>query len=91
MYALKRNGPQRTVRVIAPLSLWSKENYGPARRELGRPLDIGQVAQIIGCSAWTVRQTLIPSGFPHFRFKPRGRLIFYEDQIIRWIEKKQGG
>ena len=91
MYALKRNGPQRTVPVIAPLSLWSKGNYGPARRELGTPLDIGQVAQIIGCSAWTVRQTLIPSGLPHFRFKPRGRLIFYEDQIIRWIEKKQGG
>ena len=91
MYALKRNGPQRTVGVIAPLSLWSKENYGSARRALGTPLDIGRVAQIIGCSAWTVRQTLIPSGLPHFRFKPRGRLIFYEDQIIRWIEKKQGG
>ena len=91
MYALKRSGPQRTMRVIAPLSLWSKENHGPARCELGKPLDIGQVAQIIGCSAWTVRQTLIPSGLPHLRFKPRGRLIFYEDQIIRWIEKKQGG
>jgi len=91
MYALKRNGPQRTVRVIAPLSLRSKVKHGPEGRELGTPLDIGQVAQIIGCSAWTVRQTLIPSGLPHFRFKPRGRLIFYEDQIIRWIEKKQGG
>ena len=91
MYALKRNGPQRTLQVIAPLSLRSKEKYGPARPELGTPLDIGQVAQIIGCSAWTVRQTLIPSGLPHFRFNPRGRLIFYEDQIIRWIEKKQAG
>lgn len=91
MYALKKNGPQRTVRVFAPLSLGSKENYGPARREPGKPLDIGQLAQIIGCSAWTVRQTLIPRGLTHFRFKPRGRLIFYEDQISGWIEKKQGG
>jgi hypothetical protein len=91
VYALKQNSPQRMSRVIVPLSLRSKESCGPARRELGTPLGIDQVAQIIGCSAWTVRQTLIPSGLPHFRAKPRGRLIFYEDQIIRWIEKNQGG
>ena len=32
---------------------------------------------MIGCSPWTVRQTLIPRGLPHFRFKASGRLIFY--------------
>jgi hypothetical protein len=53
-------------------------------------LGIGQVARLIGCSVWTVRQTLIPRGLPHFRFKSRGRLVFYHDQIVRWIEKEQG-
>jgi hypothetical protein len=49
------------------------------------------VAALIGCSPWTVRQTLIPRGLPHFRFKANGRLIFYRDQVIRWIENQQGG
>ena len=58
---------------------------------LGPPLTIAEVAGLIGCSPWTVRQTLIPRGLPHFRFKANGRLIFYRDQVIRWIEKVQGG
>jgi len=59
--------------------------------ELGEPLSVYDAARLIGCSPWTVRQTLIPRGLPHFRFKANGRLIFYRDQIIRWIEKHQGG
>ena len=58
---------------------------------LGRPLDIREVARMIGCSPWTVRQTLVPRGLPHFRFRANGRLVFYRDQVIRWIEKSQGG
>jgi len=58
---------------------------------LGVPLGIEEVAELIGCSPWTVRQTLIPRGLPHFRFRANGRLIFYRDQIIRWIEIQQGG
>jgi len=56
---------------------------------LGPPQTIADVAGLIGCSPWTVRQTLIPRGLPHFRFKANGRLIFYRDQVIRWIEKQQ--
>ena len=59
--------------------------------KLGSPLDIRAVALLIGCSPWTVRQTLIPRGLPHFRFKASGRLTFYEAQVIRWIENQQGG
>jgi hypothetical protein len=70
--------------------LRSQEIHDAARYKLGQPLDIRQVARIVGCSVWTVRQTLIPKGLPHFRLTPLGRLIFYEDQIIRWIEMKQG-
>jgi hypothetical protein len=57
--------------------------------DLGKPLNIAEVGDLIGCSPWTVRQTLIPKGLPHFRFTASGRLIFYRDQVIRWIEKQQ--
>ena len=61
---------------------------GPPASALGQPLGIEQAAALIGCSPWTVRQTLIPRGLPHFRFKASGRLIFYRDQLIRWIENQ---
>jgi hypothetical protein len=56
---------------------------------LGPPLSVREVAALIGCSPWSVRQTLIPRGLPHFRFKASGRLVFYQTQIVRWIEKQQ--
>ena len=62
---------------------------GPS--ELGPPLDITQAARLIGCSPWTVRQTLIPRGLPFFRLGASGKLIFYSDQIVRWIENQQEG
>ena len=65
--------------------------FGPPASELGQPLCIKQAAELIGCSPWTVRQTLIPRGLPHFRFRASGRLIFYRDQVIRWIENQQQG
>jgi hypothetical protein len=58
---------------------------------LGIPLNITEVARMIGCSPWTVRQTLIPRGLPHFRFTASGRLVFYREQVVRWIENQQGG
>jgi len=63
----------------------------PARRSLGEPLSIGQVAELLGCSPWTVRQTLLPRGVPHFRFSASGRLIFFQDQVVHWIESQQQG
>jgi hypothetical protein len=65
--------------------------FGPPASALGQPLCIEQAAELIGCSPWTVRQTLIPRGLPHFRFRASGRLIFYRDQVIRWIENQQQG
>ena len=59
--------------------------------ELGEPLTITQVAKLIGCSSWTVRQRHIRSGLPHFRAGTNGKLIFYRDQVVRWIESKQKG
>lgn len=59
--------------------------------ELGPPLSIHDVARMIGCSPSTVRQTLVPRGLPVFRAGASGKLILYRDQVVRWIEKVQGG
>jgi hypothetical protein len=56
---------------------------------LGRPLSIQAIAKLIGCSSWSVRQKLIPKGLPHFRSDSGGKLIFYENQVVRWILSRQ--
>ena len=56
---------------------------------LGTPLNVEQVAKIIGCSPWSVRYRYLPMGLPHFRAKASGKLIFYSDQVVRWILHKQ--
>jgi hypothetical protein len=58
-------------------------------QRLGDPLNIKQTARLIGCSPWTVRQVLIPAGLPHFRAGANGKLIFYRDQVVRWILHNQ--
>jgi hypothetical protein len=60
-------------------------------RELGPPLSIRETAHAIGCSAWTVRQILLPRGLPCFRSRPGGKLIFYSNQIAEWVRQQQGG
>jgi len=56
---------------------------------LGQPLSIKEAAKLIGCSAWTVRQKYVPLGLPHLRSGPNGKLIFYKNQIIRWLLERQ--
>jgi len=72
-----------------PISSPSHQTRTQSDKAMGNPLDIRQVAQLIGCSTWTVRQTLIPRGLPHLRFSPHGRLTFYTVQVIIWIETEQ--
>jgi len=82
--------PSRPARGrMASTAETTKKEAGP--RTLGRPLDIGAAAEVIGCSPWTVRQRLIPSGLPHFRCSASGKLIFYSNQLVAWILKQQGG
>jgi len=69
----------------------SQSSSSASRDRLGSPLTIRDVARLIGCSPWTVRQKLIPAGLPHFRSGASGKLIFYTNQIVRWIEVHQGG
>ncbi len=62
----------------------------PAPGPMGIPLSIREAASLIGCSPWTVRQTLMPRGLPYFR-SGGGKLIFYTNQIIGWIQNQQKG
>jgi hypothetical protein len=86
----KRPGPFLRERGAFPEPPANPDS-GPLHVKLGPPLTIGQVAHLIGCSPWTVRQTLMPRGLPYFRSAVSGRLIFYTDQVIRWIESQQKG
>ena len=56
---------------------------------LGEPLAIADVARILGCSAWTVRQRYLPLGLPHFRIGRTGKLTFYRNQVVAWVLENQ--
>ncbi len=56
---------------------------------LGEPMSVLEVARLIGCSVWTVRHRLLRQGLPHFRVNGSKKLIFYRNQVIRWILEKQ--
>lgn len=59
------------------------------RSELGLPLAIAEVAALLGCSPWTVRQKYLRRGLPHIRASASGRLIFFRDQVIAWVIQQQ--
>ncbi len=71
--------PHSAEAVRAPVSTGS----------LGEPMDIGQMAALLGCSAWTIRQRYLPQGLPHLRACASGKLVFFREQVIGWILKRQ--
>ena len=60
-----------------------------AANSLGDPMTIRDVARVFGCSEWTVRQRFLPAGLPHFRLSRSGKLLFFHNQIVRWVLAKQ--
>jgi len=76
-----------------PLGQNYPQHYPQVREALGEPLTIREVAQVIGCSAWTVRHRYLPQGLPHFRSGPMGKLVFYRNQVVLWIlqQQRKGG
>ncbi len=64
-------------------------NSGLRTSELGDPLAIEQVADLLGCSPWTVRQRYLRQGLPFLQARPRGKLVFFREQVVAWIEKRQ--
>lgn len=59
------------------------------RFPLGEPMDIEDVAALLGCSPWTVRQKYLPAGLPHLRASRHGRIVFFREQIVDWILERQ--
>lgn len=64
-----------------------------APSNLGEPIDIEDVAKLLGCSVWTVRQRYLPRGLPHIQASARGRFVFFRKQVVDWIleRQKKGG
>lgn len=68
---------------------------GERRRErqvddpLGDALTIQEVADLLGCSVWTVRNRCLRRGLPYFRVGGAGKLVFYRAQVTRWILEQQ--
>ena len=58
-------------------------------RDLGSPLTIEEVADLLGCSPWTIRQRYLRQGLPYLQASARGKLTFFREQIIAWVEKRQ--
>ena len=56
---------------------------------LGEAVGIGEVAKLLGCSPWTVRQKYLPQGLPHMRASSAGKIVFFRGQVIDWILKRQ--
>jgi hypothetical protein len=67
----------------------SAHGYRVADDQLGTPLAIRDVARMFGCSEWTVRQRLIRLGLPCIRLTPNGKLVFFQNQIVRWVLERQ--
>lgn len=74
---------------LGPMSQTNAENSATKPQDLGEPLSIRDVAQLLGCSAWTVRQRYLPQGLPHLRACSGGRIVFFREQVIAWILKRQ--
>ncbi|MGB8990190.1 MAG: helix-turn-helix domain-containing protein [Candidatus Sulfotelmatobacter sp.] len=61
---------------------------------LGAPMTIREVAVLLGCSVWTIRQRHLRQGLPFFRIGTTGKLLFYHKQVVQWIlenQKRKGG
>jgi hypothetical protein len=69
------------------------QHYPHQDDALGEPLSIQEAARLMGCSDWTIRHRHMPQGLPHFRSGPAGKLVFYRNQVVRWIlqQQKKGG
>ena len=65
------------------------QHYPGSADPLGEPISIREVAQLLGCSPWTVRHKYLLQGLPYLRSGSQGKLIFYRNQIVRWILERQ--
>jgi hypothetical protein len=87
------DGGAKPAETLGFSSTGSGQNYPQQKPQsddaLGAPLSIREAARLIGCSPWTVRHRYLPQGLPHFRSGPGGKLVFYRNQVVRWILQQQ--
>lgn len=72
-----------------PLSAPESAPYRRESFELGDAMSIREVAVLLGCSVWSVRQRFLPKGLPHFRSGPSGKIVFFRQQVVAWILAQQ--
>ena len=71
-------------------ALRSEQSYARSSGPLlGGALDIREVAELLGCSPWTIRKKYLPLGLPHFRASAAGKIVFFRCQVIEWVLKRQ--
>jgi len=84
------NGEISQTTQVVDASVRSRVAAASARPDgLGEPLTIEDVAAVLGCSTWTVRQRYLKQGLPYLQARPRGKLVFFREQIVAWIERRQ--
>ena len=88
-FTANANGTETKALERASLGQSYPKHYPGSENPLGAPLSIKDVARLIGCSAWTVRQKFIPLGLPHLRSGPSGRLTFFSNQVVAWVLARQ--
>lgn len=87
-YGVAKTAKQAETLDFGSLGL-GQRNPQDCPRPLGEPLTITDVAQLLGCSAWTVRQRYLRQGLPHLRTCATGKIVFFREQVIHWIELRQ--
>ena len=93
-FTVNANGTETKALARTSLGQSYPRQYPGSENTLGEPLSIKDVARLIGCSAWTVRQKFIPLGLPHLRSGPSGRLTFFSNQVVAWVlaqQQRKGG
>ena len=96
-FAPARNSAENLDFPRAPLGQRNPQHCPPLNgaigsesgASLGEAMSIRGVARILGCSEWTIRQQYLPRGLPYFRLSPRGKLLFFHNQIVRWVLERQ--
>jgi hypothetical protein len=83
------SGGEARPELVASLAVPAETSSRLNTDLLGEPIGVREVAQMIGCSPWTVRQRYLSAGLPHFRSSPNGKLIFYKNQVVHWLLRRQ--
>jgi len=81
--------PQVSLGQSCPRHCPYREHAASSEGIAGEALVIEDVALLLGCSPWTVRQKYLKQGLPYLRTSPTGRFVFFRKQVLDWILERQ--